>query len=90
MRKVFVFLALWVSAVVYAQQRRVALIIGNDKYSGHFSTLHSPVNDAIAMNNVLRKIGFETIVGINIRRDSMSTYLKKFGPIGKTNHRTKY
>lgn len=81
MRKVFVFLALWVSAVVYAQQRRVALIIGNDKYSGHFSTLHSPVNDAIAMNNVLRKIGFETIVGINIRRDSMSTYLKKFGDL---------
>lgn len=78
MRKVlFVFMIL-LGVSAYAQQRKVALIIGNEKYQGHFSMLHTPRNDAFAVNNVLKKLGFETIVCYDLRRDSMSYYIERF------------
>lgn len=78
MKRVLLLISIIISVVSLAQQKKVALIIGNDKYDGHFSTLHTPLNDAEGMANVLYKLGFDTIVGKNVSRGEMSTYLRKF------------
>ena len=78
MRKCICLIALLLCVSIHAQQKRVALIIGNEEYSGHFSTLHTPLNDAEAMANTLYALGFDTIVGKNVNRDAMSKYLDKF------------
>lgn len=80
MRRIFLSLAVLICIVAIAQEKekRVALIIGNDKYSGYFSPLFTCINDVDAMSNVLLKLGFDTIVGRNLSRDSMKTYLSEF------------
>lgn len=78
MRTFFSIVALLVCVAGIAEKKRVALIIGNEEYNGHFSTLYTPVNDAEAMANVLYALGFDTIVGKNVRREDMSIYLDKF------------
>lgn len=45
-----------------AQQRRVALVIGNSAYQ-HVTPLTNPGNDARLMANVLRALGFELVGG---------------------------
>ena len=69
------------STIICAQQRKVALIIGNETYAGHFSKLHTPKNDAEAMFNVLRKLGFEAIIAKDLKRDSMSYYVDEFAKL---------
>jgi len=81
MRKFLFLIPLLICTSVFAQSRRVALIIGNEKYDGHFSKLYTPENDAVAMNNILQKLGFETIIGKNVKRDSMSYYVEKFAKL---------
>ena len=81
MRRIFLIISVLLSTVMLAQQRRVALIIGNENYEGHFSRLHTPENDANAMYNVLRKLGFEAIIAKNVKRDSMSYYIENFAKL---------
>ena len=85
MRNLCFLLALLFCSIITAQQKnRVALIIGNNAYTGHFQSLHgAPLRDASAMNNVLRKLGFETIVCTDLRNDndSMSYYIEKFAKL---------
>ena len=45
-----------------ASERRVALVIGNGAYK-HVATLANPANDARAMADALRKLGFELVEG---------------------------
>ena len=78
MKKIILIFSFMMSIMAYAQHKKVALVIGNQKYSGHFSTLHTPKNDAFAMYNVLKKLNFEVLVGYDIPRDSMSFYLNEF------------
>ena len=80
MKARFLFFALLIIGIhANAQQGRVALLIGNEEYSGHFQTLHTPINDVTAMKNVLQKLGFDTvIVGKNLTQQSMSEYLSSF------------
>lgn len=78
MRTIIVLLSVILSIPLFAQQKKVALIIGNGKYEGHFSTLHTPRNDAFAMGNILYKLGFETTVCYDLKRDSITYYLEEF------------
>lgn len=82
MRSFCLVISILLTTIAFAQQKRVALIIGNEEYGGHFSKLHTPRNDANAMYNVLRKLGFEEpIIAHNVRRDSMSYYVEKFAKL---------
>ncbi len=63
---------------VKQQEQRVALVIGNNNYSGMLSKLHNPVNDALAMKNVLEQKGFKVIYGENSTKKEMNKKLEMF------------
>ena len=58
--------------------KRVALIIGNDAYKG-LKRLDNGVNDARAMAAELKALGFETIVKTNAGRKDMHNAIGEFG-----------
>lgn len=79
MKKVFLLMLLFVSFAVFAQEKKVALVIGNGKYSGgYFQPLRTPEKDVEAVNWSLQKLGYTTICGINLERNKMSEILKQF------------
>lgn len=57
--------------------KRVALIIGNANYTN--APLKNPANDAKAMANALRGLGFEVIEHINANQETMETAITSFG-----------
>ena len=63
---------------VKQQEQRVALVIGNNNYSGMLSKLHNPINDALAMKNVLEQKGFKVIYGKNSTKKEMNQKLEMF------------
>jgi len=63
--------------ISYAQQKRLALVIGNGNYS--FSVLRNPENDARSMGNVLSSIGFEVLEYENLNRVEMTRAIDEFG-----------
>ncbi len=58
-------------------EKRVALIIGNSKYL-HTPALANPVNDAGAVADKLRKLGFQTIVERDLTKAGMDGAFRKF------------
>jgi uncharacterized caspase-like protein len=56
---------------------RVALLIGNNEYQR--AALDNPVNDARAMSEKLRKLGWETILLENGSRENMYAAFTRFG-----------
>ena len=58
-------------------ERRVALVIGNSAYKD--SPLLNPVNDARAMANALRNLGFEVLYGENLSQNDMKRNIRAFG-----------
>jgi len=58
-------------------ERRVALVIGNSAYVNALP-LKNPRNDAEAMSDVLARLGFEVIPGIDLGRDAMEDKLVEF------------
>ena len=67
-------------AVVVAE-RRVALIIGNGDYE-HTAALRNPVNDAKALAEVLRKLGFSEVRELyNAKLSALGSALKDFGDL---------
>ena len=68
----FVVAALWWAlSPAMAQERRVALVIGNAAYKS-VSTLQNPVNDSRAMAKSLRTLGFEVIERENASREGLA------------------
>ncbi|MBM3557083.1 MAG: hypothetical protein FJX47_16195, partial [Alphaproteobacteria bacterium] len=65
-------------AEAFAQDRRVALVIGNDAYKG-LPKLNNAVADARAMDKKLKELGFETIVRTNAGRVDMNRAVAEFG-----------
>lgn len=59
------------------KEQRIALIIGNNKYS-NLSNLKNPINDARIMKNVLKKRGFKVIYKENASKRDMKKLIKKF------------
>jgi len=60
-----------------AQEKRVALVIGNAAYKE--APLRNPVNDARAMAAALRKLGFDVIARENATRDQLGRAIVEFG-----------
>lgn len=79
MRKIiFLILLSFCTITLFAQEKKVALIIGNGNYSDFFKPLRTPVNDAKAMDWSLKELGFKTILGTDRNRTQMSDLLKQF------------
>lgn len=51
-------------------EKRVALVIGNGAYK-HAPQLRSPKNDADDVSAALRRLGFDTITGIELDSNGM-------------------
>ncbi len=59
--------------------RRVALVIGNGAYENE-SFLANPPNDAIAVGNRLKELGFNPVtIKLNLKRKPMRTAIADFG-----------
>ena len=67
----------WVAAPVGAQERRVALVIGNAAYR-HAGKLMNPVNDARGIAAALRSAGFQVIAGENLGAREMMDIVARF------------
>ena len=80
-RKAVVGLALalgaWSVGQAMAEEKRIALIIGNSNYA--FGPLKNPVNDAALMADTLRELGFEIILEIDASQVRMKRAIQTFG-----------
>lgn len=61
-----------------AQQRKAALVIGNGAYR-HSPALANPPNDARAVADAFRRLGFDVTVVINADRRQMTEAFNRFG-----------
>lgn len=84
-RRVFLrsllFVAVLTAFAVEAQaEKRVALVIGNDRYPALASSqqLQKAVNDAEAAGNAFSKLGFQVISGRNLGRQGMIDKISEF------------
>ena len=62
---------------VVRRSDRVALVVGNGAYD-HTSRLANPTNDAADIAHKLRAVGFDVIVGKDLRRDALYAKVKEF------------
>ena len=60
-----------------AEQRRIALVIGNGAYVS--SPLKNPANDATDMAATLSKVGFTVEHGVNLTQRQMKAMIREFG-----------
>jgi tetratricopeptide (TPR) repeat protein len=60
-----------------SQPRRMALVIGNANYADQ-ATLANPINDALAMRDKLRELGFDVMFGSDATRQEMLDLLHEF------------
>ncbi|MFK8035880.1 MAG: caspase family protein [Hyphomicrobiales bacterium] len=75
--KISVVVCLMTAGAVSASTKKVALIIGNSEYESTTS-LRNPANDAKAMAEKLRGLGFETFEGYDLDKDEMDDTLDEF------------
>lgn len=66
------------SASILAQEKRLALVIGNSAYK-YGGVLRNPVNDAYAMKLALSDIGFEVSEYYNLDQGDMKKAIDEFG-----------
>lgn len=59
-------------------ERRVALIIGNSAYQ-NAPFLPNPKNDAIALGDIFKSMGFDTDIRTNLPKEEMDKALLRFG-----------
>ncbi|MEZ5666399.1 MAG: Ig-like domain-containing protein [Alphaproteobacteria bacterium] len=59
------------------EERRVALVIGNGDYQVA-NPLPNPPNDAQAIADKLREIGFEVFLGLDLTRDDLNALLQQY------------
>ncbi len=59
------------------EDSRIALVIGNSNYA--MSPLTNPVNDARAMSEVLRKLGFDVVTLLDASYPDMLNEVRRFG-----------
>jgi len=69
-------LLLYAAALTAAPEKRVALVIGNGKYSS--APLANPVNDATDVAALLKKLGFEVILKRDAGKKAMDQAVKEF------------
>ncbi len=59
-------------------ERRLALVIGNDKYT-YGGTLNNPFNDALDIADSLKKVGFDVMSYYNTDQRSLKMAIDEFG-----------
>mgnify|MGYP001347239307 CR=1 FL=1 len=59
-----------------AQEKRIALVIGNSTYTN--SPLKNPVNDANLMESILKQLGFYVIKSTNASKSQMEQAIREF------------
>ncbi|MEM9054527.1 MAG: caspase family protein, partial [Pseudomonadota bacterium] len=74
---VLVIVAIIFATTAMAQDRRVALVIGNTAYQ-NVPTLANPRNDAADMSEALTLAGFEVVEGLDLTRDEMVETVREF------------
>ena len=74
---VFLLVFLTPSISMSAQERRIALVIGNGTYKS--SPLRNPLNDANDMAVVLKKLGFNVTLKTNADQRTMEGSIRTFG-----------
>ena len=78
MRLRLFFLILLICGFLNAQEKRLALVIGNSNYDR--GTLNNPVNDALLMKETLEKLGFDVLLDTNIStRNELLKSVNSFG-----------
>ena len=77
-RVLFVLLLLVPVATARAEERRVALVIGNANYE-HVPSLRNPHNDAKAVADRLSALGFRVLLGTDLSRRQFQNALVRFG-----------
>ena len=74
-------LAVWIGGVLTAgaatAETRVALVIGNSAYA-HGGRLTNPANDAAAVAQSLRQVGFAVTLQTDLGKDALEAALKSF------------
>src|SRR5262245_37889914 len=73
-------LAIFVALTAFAPARaekRVALVIGNGAYK-HATHLPNPTNDARDVAEALKRVGFDTILGLDLDRAGMDDHAVRF------------
>lgn len=71
------FAALSIAIPVAAQDKRVALVIGNGKYA-HAPALPNPANDARDVSAALKRLGFAVTEGYDLDRSGMERRIREF------------
>jgi len=77
MRYLVLYVALCLSFSLYAQESRLALVIGNGNYP--LNILPNPENDARSMEESLKSIGFDVIMYENLEQKKMTKAIDDFG-----------
>lgn len=73
----FVFFSMGSVGSSHAQER-IALVIGNSGYE-HAPNLPNPQNDAVAIGDVLKEVGFDVSISIDLDQRGMQAALRDFG-----------
>jgi len=81
-RTAFIILLYSLSFLVYPQEKRLALVIGNGEYE-YGGELTNPVNDANSMEQVLQAVGFDVIKYENLDQKMMRQAIDNFGSLLK-------
>jgi branched-chain amino acid transport system substrate-binding protein len=68
--------------IAASAERRVALVIGNGAYK-NASALPNPVNDATDVAAALKRVGFETVVGLDLDRSGMEDAAIRFARMAR-------
>lgn len=85
MRVRLFFLFLLICGFIYAQEKRLALVIGNANYDK--GALKNPVNDAFLMKETLMSLGFDVILDTNLcTRNDLLKSINSFGERRKNYH----
>lgn len=71
-----------VSAFAADGERRVALVLGYSDYE-KLPPLENPVNDAGAIGELLRSVGFEVVEGTNHTREQALSAIRDFGAVAE-------
>lgn len=74
----FLVAALWLALSAEAQDRKLALLIGNQDYPDQIGDLATPHMDVTTLAAALEASGFETYAHFDTERDEMQTAIKAF------------
>jgi uncharacterized caspase-like protein len=77
---IFVIACICLVATSASAERRVAMVLGNSAYK-YAVALPNPAGDAQAMADLLKSLGFEVVLGVNLGREAMAEKLSEFAGV---------